>query len=671
MTTADIKKRMVKLAQQINDYRYQYHVLDAPQVDDQVYDSLTQELKKLEEQYPAFKSLNSPLIRVGGQPLKRFVKVKHQIRQYSLQDAFQFSAVVEWSKRIENILRQEGINEKLDYCVELKIDGLKIIVTYQNGVFQKGATRGDGVIGEDVSEQLKTIHSLPLILSQKINAIVVGEAWLDNNKLNKINEQRRQRGESLFANTRNAAAGSIRQLNPQVTATRGLDSFFYDLEDLSVTRPATQVAELALLAGLGFPVNKHHRHCASLAEVQDAYQYWQQHKKQEPYGIDGLVIKVNSLKLQKILGFTGKAPRWALAYKFPAEKVTTRVLDVIWQVGRVGTITPVAVLEPVVVAGSTVSRATLHNLDEIKRLNLRIGDTVVVQKAGDVIPDIVETLIKLRTGQEKKIFIPRCCPICSSALVQPTGEVNYYCTNKKCFAVENEKIIHFVSRPAFNIEGLGPKIIGQLINKGLISSAADLFLLKTGDLEPLERFAEKSSSNLVQSIEQAKKINLANFIYALGIRHVGMETAILLANHWHSWSALQSVTSVQLESVYEVGSKIASSLVSWLANRHNQKFVECLFTAGVQINKAMIKENKLAGQTFVFTGTLPTLDRDQAKDLVRVAGGKVSSSVSAKTTYLVAGHESGSKLQQAEKLIKKGAALKIISEADLQKLLSA
>ena len=670
MKEQDIQKRMAKLARQVDEYRYQYHVLDAPQVDDQVYDSLTQELKKLEEEFPQYQSPNSPLLRVGGKPLKKFVKVHHRFRQYSLQDAFSFDQVQEWEKRMQNILLKEGVKDKLDYCVEIKIDGLKIVVTYFDGILQQGATRGDGVVGEDVTAQLKTIHSVPLAIAKKVNATVVGEAWLDKKKLAKINEQRKKNQEPLFANARNAAAGSIRQLDPQITASRGLDFFFYDLEDLNVSRPATQIAELEFLLQLGLPVNKHFQYCSDLSAVLSIYQYWLKHKEQEPYGIDGLVIKVNNLKLQNILGFTGKAPRWALAFKFPAEKVTTKIIDVAWQVGRVGTITPVAILEPVAVAGSIVSRATLHNIDEIHRLNLKIGDTVVVQKAGDVIPDIVEALVKLRTGQEKKIIMPKKCPICSSDLWRPEGEVNYYCSNKKCFAVENEKIIHFVSRPAFNIEGLGPRIIEQLINEGLIHDAADLFLLKSGDLEPLERFAEKSASNLITNIEKAKKINFANFIYALGIRHVGAETAVLLANNWQSWSQLQQAEKIDLEKVLEIGSKVAGSIREWMTDQHNQQFVKKLFAAGVQINKVIKQANYLAGKTFVFTGTLPTLDRDQAKEMVRSASGKVSSSVSSKTNYLIAGSEAGSKLKQAELLIKKGAGIQILDEAKFLILLS-
>lgn len=537
MNKQEAKKRIEKLRKEIDRFRYEYHVLDKPEVSDDIYDSLMRELRGLEEEHPEFKSPDSPSQRIGSKPLEKFTKVRHQHRQWSLDDAFSFEEIKAWEEKVLKMLAKQGVKEKPDYCCEIKIDGLKIILTYKNGLFARGATRGDGVVGEDVTEQIKTIQSVPLKLTKSVDLTVVGEGWMRKNDLEIINEKRRRAGEPEFANSRNVAAGSIRQLDPKITASRKLDSYIYDIDEIEGEFPETQTKELEFLEELGFKVNKNYKLCRNLQQVEDLFKSWGPKRNHQAYGIDGIVIKINQKNLQDALGYTGKSPRWAIAYKFIPEKVTTVVEDIKVQVGRTGALTPVAHLKPVVVAGSKVSRATLHNEDEVNRLDIRIGDTVVIHKAGDVIPEVVEVLKNLRTGKEKIFHMPVRCPICGSPVkreeikIGKRGEESaaHYCLNKKCFAVEREKIIHFASKKGFDIEGLGDKIVEQLMNEGLVSGPADIFELTKGDLEPMERFAEKSADNLVRAIEKSKQIGLAKFFFALGIRHVGEETANLLA----------------------------------------------------------------------------------------------------------------------------------------------
>lgn len=537
MDKQDAQKRIEKLRKEIDRHRYLYHVLDNPQVSDEIFDSLMRELRELEEKRPELRTSDSPSQRIGGEPLAKFEKTKHKHKQWSLNDAFSFEELKAWEEKICRMLQKKGEEEKPEYCCEVKIDGLKIILTYKKGLFIRAATRGDGVTGEDVTEQVKTIQSIPLRLNKNIDIIVAGEAWLKKKNLEKINKEREKKGEPLFANSRNAAAGSIRQLDPKITASRQLDSYIYDIDDVNGEFPKTQIEELNVLEKLGFKVHKNYKLCRNLEEIEGLFKSWEPKRNKQEYGIDGLVVKVNSKKAQDLLGYTGKSPRWAIAYKFIPEKVTTIVEDIKVQIGRTGALTPVAHLKPVQVAGSVVSRATLHNEDEIKRLDIRIGDTIVIHKAGDVIPEVVEVLKNLRTGKEKKFQMPGRCPICNGPVKRmkiKSGKKQeesaaHYCLNKKCFAIEKEKIIHFVSKKGFYIEGMGEKIAEQLMNEGLISNFADIFELKKGDLEPLERFAEKSADNLIEAIEKAKKISLPKFLFALGIRHVGEETAALLA----------------------------------------------------------------------------------------------------------------------------------------------
>ncbi len=698
----EAKNRIAKLSSEINRLRYEYHVLDKPEVTDEVYQSLMEELKELEEKYPDLRQPDSPTQKIGGKPLEKFKKVRHAVRQWSFDDVFSFEELQKWEEKVKRMVEKLEENEggqggkgglgKLEYVCEIKIDGLKIILTYQDGLFVQGATRGDGVIGEDVTENLKTIYSLPLKLKKDLSGVFVGECWLSKRELQRINSAREKKGEPLFANSRNAAAGSIRQLDPKIAAARQLDSFIYDIDLLRDGEfPKTQLEELDLLNKLGFNVNPEHRLCKNIQEIEKYYQEWIGKKDKQDYGIDGIVVKINSRKIQEALGYTGKSPRWGVAYKFSPEKVTTVVEDIKVQVGRTGALTPLAVLRPVLVAGSTVSRATLHNEDEIKRLDIRIGDTIVIHKAGDVIPEVVEVLKNLRTGQEKIFHMPKTCPICGGKTERKTGEAATYCLNKKCFAIEKEFMIHFVSKKGFDIEGLGEKIVEQLMNEGLISNAADIFELKKGDLEPLERFAEKSAQNLIEAIEKSKTIEAAKFLFALGIRHVGEETAVLITDAINTEFQISNlklkikpkfknlndiinyfpyISKDDWIAIKGIGEKSAESLAGWFNDKNNLDILGKMKNAGV---KVIIPERgkggkggvgKLEGLTFVLTGELASFTRDEAKDMIRKASGSVSSSVSKKTDYVLAGENPGSKYDKAKKL-----SVKIIDEEKFKDLI--
>lgn len=688
------KQRAEKLRKEIEQQRYRYHVLDDPSITDTVYDSLMEELRTIEREYPALKTPDSPTQRVSGEALDKFVKVKHNVRQWSLDDAFSLEEMQDWENKLKRLLEKEGIKDKLEYVTEVKIDGLKMVLDYENGVLKRGATRGDGIIGEDVTENIKTIHSVPLRLYKNATLTVVGECWLSNKELERINQQRGKEKQPLFANSRNAAAGSIRQLNPQIAASRKLDSFIYDIDFLDVPNskdkidfPPTQLEELQLLEKLGFKVNKNYRLCRSLQEVENVYASWEDKRNNQPYGIDGLVVKVNSQKIQEALGYTGKTPRFAIAWKFNPEKVTTIVENIKVQVGRTGALTPVAILRPVKVAGSTVSRATLHNEDEIRRKDIKIGDTVVIHKAGDVIPEVVEVIKSLRTGKEKIFKMPTECPICGGPVKREViadkkkgSSAAHYCANKNCFAIEREKIIHFVSRKGFDIVGLGEKIVEQLINEGLINTVADIFQLKVGDLQPLERFAEKSADNLVNAIEGSKHLAVEKFLYAMGIRHVGQEGAILLKEEVLSQSSSTLKTPNDLKEIFSqlkaedlmkvkgVGEKMAISIIEWFHEQPNQEILKKLTQSGVEFEKiqksAIVKNSPLKDKAVVLTGTLEKLTREEAKDLIRKFGGNPSSAVSQSTDLVVAGKEAGSKLEKAQKL-----GIKVIGEEEFLKLI--
>jgi DNA ligase (NAD+) len=688
MDKNEAKNRAEKLKKEIDRLRYEYHVLDKPEISDEIYDSLMRELKALEEQYPKLKSSDSPSQRIGGKPLPKFEKVRHLSRQWSLDDAFAFSEVKSWEEKIIRILEKKGIKEKPDYCCEIKIDGLKIILTYEKGLLVQAATRGDGVIGENVTEQVKTIQSVPLKIDRNISITVVGECWMRKYDLEKMNKERKKKGEALFANSRNAAAGSIRQLDPKITAERKLDSFIYDIDYIEGEFPVTQIEELKLLKDLGFKVNQNYKHCKNIEEIEELFKSWEDKKNNQEYGIDGIVIKVNSKKLQDELGYTGKSPRWAVAYKFIPEKVTTVVENIKVQVGRTGALTPIAYLRPVRVAGSVVSRATLHNEDEVRRLDIRIGDTVIIHKAGDVIPEVVETLKNLRTGKEKIFHMPTRCPICGGGVKREiigkekgTESAAHYCLNKKCFAIEKEKIIHFVSRKGFDIEGMGEKIVEHLMNEGLISNTADIFELTEGDLKPLERFAEKSAKNLIEAVEKSQKVEFQKFLFSLGIRHVGEETAVLILKNIKQVAndkiknledIIKYFPDIKAESwldIKGIGEKSAKSLVEWFNNKENIALLEKMEKLRVVVkfsDEFKVADYKLQDKTFVLTGELKNFTRDVAKDIIRKKGGDISSSVSKNTDYVVAGENPGSKYDKAKEL-----GVKIIGEKEFEDLIKS
>lgn len=670
MTREEAKKRIEKLKKEINYHRYLYHVLDRQEISDDALDSLKHELYELEQKYPEFITPDSPTQRIGGKPLDKFEKVKHIVSQWSFNDAFEEKEILDFDKRLKKEL---GL-DKLDYTAELKIDGMHIILTYKKGIFEIGATRGDGRIGENVTQNLKTIESIPLKIEKPIDVVVEGEVFMRKSVFEKLNKEREKRGEELLANPRNAASGAVRQLDPKITAERKLDCFIYDLSWPEKEIPQTQKEELEKLMELGFKVNKKFKYCKDIKEVIDFWKEWGKKRESEDYWIDGIVVKVNKREYQEKLGYTGKAPRWAIAFKWPGEQATTILENVIFQVGRTGKITPVAVLKPVNIRGTKITRATLHNADEIERLGVKIGDTIIVEKAGDVIPRVVKALPALRPENAKEIKFPEICPICGSKIIRPEGEVAHYCSNKNCGAKRKNHLYYFVSKKAFDIEGLGPKIIDQLMDEGLISDAPDLFLLKEGDLEPLERFAEKSASNIVNAIKKSKKITLPRLLVSCGIKYVGEETAELLTEKFspkikdiNSFiDFFQNISKEELEKIEGIGPKVAESIKSWFSERDNVKLLKDLSKVGVQIEKYLpkVKSQKLRGEIFVFTGELESMSRDKAKERVEELGAKAVDSVSKKTTIVVVGENPGSKLEKAKKL-----GIKIINEKEFLDLI--
>ena len=654
-----MKDRIKKLKELLERHRYLYHVLDKPEISDEAFDSLMKELIEIETANPDLVTPDSPSQRVGGEPLKEFNKIKHSFQQWSFDDVFDFEELKKWEEKIKNFIdKNELENEKLEYCCELKIDGLKIILTYENGLFVRGTTRGDGIIGEDVTSNIKTIQSIPIKLNKNIDIIAVGEAWMSKKTLKKINKEREKSGEAIFANTRNLSAGSIRQLDPRMTASRRLDSFIYDIDFVNNENPTTQSDEIKLLSNLGFKVNSFNKVCKSVEDIQDFYNEWTKKRHDLDYELDGIVIKVNSIKIQKTLGYTAKSPRWGVAYKFPAEQVTTIVEDIVLQVGRTGVVTPVAHLKPVTVAGSLVSRATLHNEDEIKRLDIRIGDTVILQKAGDVIPDIVSIVKELRPSNSIAYVFPKHVPACGGdgSIERVPGESAWKCVSKNSFDQLKRKFYYFVSKKCFDIDGMGPKIIDVLLENNLITNFDDIFTLKKGDLLALPRFAEKSVDNLIISIEKSRKITLARFIASLSISQVGEETAYDIAENFNSIEKLQNAKYEEIESIYGVGPIVAKSIYEWLRIADNKKLIKNLLKKIEIIIE--IKDNKLQGKSFVFTGTM-NIDRVLAQENVRKLGGQISNSISKNTSYLVVGENPGSKFDKAKEL-----NVKIINEKE-------
>ncbi|BDG41930.1 NAD-dependent DNA ligase LigA [Saccharococcus caldoxylosilyticus] len=644
--------RIEELRELLNKYNYEYYVLDRPSVPDAEYDRLMQELIALEEQYPEFKTKDSPSQRVGGQPLDAFQKVEHRIPMLSLANAFHEGDLRDFDRRV----RQE-VGDDVAYVCELKIDGLAVSVRYENGYFVQGATRGDGVTGEDITENLKTIRSLPLRLKEAVTLEARGEAYMPKASFERLNEQRKQRGEELFANPRNAAAGSLRQLDPKIAASRHLDLFVYSLANAEELGIDSHSAALDYLQTLGFKVNPERRRCANIDEVIRFVSEWHEKRSQLPYDIDGIVIKVDSFEQQEQLGATAKSPRWAIAYKFPAEEVVTKLIGIELNVGRTGVVTPTAILEPVRVAGTTVQRATLHNEDFIREKDIRIGDSVVIKKAGDIIPEVVNVVFDRRTGEEVPFAMPTHCPECGSELVRLEGEVALRCINPKCPAQIREGLIHFVSRQAMNIEGLGEKVISQLFREGLIHDVADIYRLTKEQLINLERMGEKSATNLLAAIEASKQNSLERLLFGLGIRYVGAKAAKVLAEHFETMDRLQNATKEELMAIHEIGEKMADSIVAYFAKPEVKELLNELRAYGVNMEykgpktpKAGDVDSYFAGKTVVLTGKLESLSRNEAKEKIEQLGGKVTGSVSKNTDLVIAGADAGSKLAKAKQL---------------------
>ncbi len=662
MDTKQAQKRIEILRKEIEKHNFLYHTKDTPEISDEAYDALSRELLSLEKDFPKFKK-ESPTQKVGGKILDGFQKVKHVVPQWSYDNIFGNEELVGWEEKIKRFLEKEGVqDEKLDYIVELKIDGLKVVLTYKNGEFVLGATRGDGEVGEDITENLKMVKNIPNNVSSKDTFVAIAEAWIKKSDLLKINKQREKENLPLYANPRNLAAGTLRQLDTNAVAKRDLQTFVYDIEFPEKRfddKLKTHEEELIFLKKQGFNVNSTFKLCKNISEIQKLYDTWASKRDKQEFGIDGLVIKINSKKICEALGYTAKAPRFAVAYKFPAEEVTTKVLDIQIQIGRTGALTPVAHLEPALVAGSTVSRATLHNQDEIDRLDVRIGDTVIIRKAGDIIPEVVSVLTNLRTGKEKKFSIPEFAKKHGLEIVKEksglplqTGKdesVAWYIKDKNHAAIKLENMIHFVSKKGMNIVGLGDKIVEFLMDEGLVTERKDIFELEEGDLTGFEGFKEKSINNLLEAIEESKNVSLNKFIYSLGIRHVGEETADLLAKRFETFEKLTKASFDQLSEIEGVGEVVAQSVIDWFANKDNSLELSGLLPF-LNIQKLKAGGSKFTGLTFVLTGALKNMSRDEAKKKIKDLGGKVASSVSKKTSYVVAGEDPGSKFSDAEKL---------------------
>ncbi len=689
MKASEVKKRIVALRTEIEKHRHLYHTEDTPKISDEAYDALVRELTELDP---------SSVIPVGGKILEGFVKTKHLVPQWSYDNVFGFDELKRWDERNRKILSpsfrggdvRSTTGGVLEYCCELKIDGLKIVLTYQNGKLVTGATRGDGSIGEDITENIKMIKSVPQTISDKRTIVVVGEVWMKKSDLEKINTERQTVGLAVYANPRNLAAGTLRQLDTSIVASRDLQVFCYDLEIVNPLHASgeggsrrepgevfeTHEQELRFLKQNNFPVNNKTKTVSTLEEVQSFVDQWIPLRNYEEYAVDGVVIKLNDVTLREVLGHTAKSPRFGVAYKFPAEEVTTVVENIDIQVGRTGVLTPVAHVTPVLVAGSVVARATLHNQDEVDRLDVRIGDTVVLRKAGDIIPEILQVLKDLRPKSAKKYTLPDTCPVCDALVSKKKGglgddSVALYCMNRKCPAQSLENLIHFASKKAMNIVGMGEKIVEKLLNEGLIKTPVDMYSLKKADLESLEKFGDLSASNLLESLETSKHTTLQKFLFALGIHHVGEETADLIANTF-SWrnnadlfEKMVHTTDEDLIKINGIGTTVAESFVDYMNDAERQEVVKNLMDILVfeKPEKADVKNLKLAGKTFVITGTLETLSRDEAKALIKKHGGKVSSSVSNNTDYVLAGEAPGSKYDEAQKL-----GVKIIDETGLTKM---
>lgn len=663
MKNTEIKNRIDELRELLNRYGYEYYVLDTPTVSDFEYDALMRELILLEEENPELKTPDSPTQRVGGEVSEGFAEVRHEVQMQSLADVFSKEELIAFDERTASSL---GI-DSVEYVVEMKIDGLSVSLEYENGVFMRGSTRGNGFVGEDITQNLRTIASIPLKLNEDIPYLEVrGEVFMPQKSFISLNEQRELSGEPLFANPRNAAAGSLRQLDSKIAAERKLDIFVFNVQQVQGKTLTDHRSSIDWLASLGFKIIPGNKTFTGMDAVYAEIMRIGEDRGNLTFDIDGAVVKVNSFAEREILGSTSKTPKWAAAYKFPAERKETKLLDIALQVGRTGVVTPNAVLEPVRIAGSTVSRATLHNIDNIKAKDIRIGDTVIIQKAGDIIPEVVEVVLSKRPEDTLSFNMPNTCPVCSGELRREDGEAATRCTNSNCPAQQLRSIIHFVSKPAMDIDGLGAAVVEQLLNEGLIEDCADLYSLKYEDIVTLDRFAKKSAENLISAIDKSKSMGLDRVLFGLGIRLIGSRAAQILAEHFGNIDNLISATNEELSSIPEIGEKMAQGVVEYFAQDKSMDIIRRLREADVKLDYESQREsNILAGKTLVLTGTLPTLKRSEAKSLIEANGGKVSGSVSKNTDFVVAGEEAGSKLDKAEAL-----GISVITEDELLKMLN-
>jgi len=644
--------RVKELHKLLNQYNYEYYILDNPTVPDAEYDRLMQELIQLEGAHPHLKTPNSPTQRIGGDVLEGFNKVEHTTPMLSLGNAFNEEDLRDFDRRI-----RQAVGDDFSYVSELKIDGLAVSLRYEDGIFVQGSTRGDGTVGEDITANLRTVKSIPLQLQQQVTIEVRGEVFMPKKSFEKLNQEREANGEELFANPRNAAAGSLRQLDPKIAASRNLDIFLYAIGQNELTNITKHSEGLNYLDELGLKTNKERRVCQTIDDVLQYIKEWQEKRPTLPYEIDGIVIKVDQYEYQEKLGATVKSPRWAIAYKFPAEEVVTKLIDIELSVGRTGVVTPTAILEPVKVAGTTVQRASLHNEDLIREKDIRIGDYVVIRKAGDIIPEVVKSLLDRRTGDEEPYSMPELCPECESELVRLDGEVALRCINPKCPAQIREGLIHFVSRNAMNIDGLGERVVRQLFEENLIEDVADLYKLKKEELLKLERMGEKSVTNLLNAIQASKENSLERLLFGLGIRHVGAKAAKILAQEYEHIDRLMKATEEELRSINEIGEKMANSIVTYFQLPEVKQLIEELREQGVNLEYKGLKkkdtaqsESIFAGKTVVLTGKLEKLTRNEAKEKLESLGANVAGSVSKKTDLVIAGLDAGSKLSKATEL---------------------
>lgn len=668
MSNIDDKKRLLQLRDTVSYHQKRYHEQDKPEISDEAYDALVEELQALELKFDGKKSEVTD--RVGGSASEAFSKVKHKVRQWSFDNVFDEDELYEWEARVVRLLDDADTDEVPTYVCEHKIDGLKLVIEYKKGELVRAATRGNGEIGEDVTHTARTIKSLPSTLKHPVSLICVGEVWLADKELERINKERKEVGEAEFANPRNAAAGSLRQLDPEVARRRNLSLTVYDLDlldvhDTGLKVPDSQWEELKFLMQLGLPTDSNTKICKNQKEIQMFYDAWKEKRDSLVHGIDGVVIKVNEVPLQKVLGYTAKAPRFGVAYKFPAVEATTVVEDIQLQVGRTGVITPVAHLRPVRIDGSTVSRATLHNEDNISRLDVRVGDTIILRKAGDIIPEIVSVITSLRPAKTKLYAFPTHIAECGGdgSIERVPGEAAYRCVSKDSGVLHRQRLYYFVGKTAMNIDGVGPKIIDALIDNGLISTHADLFTLTFGDIKDLPGFKDKSAENVINSINAVRTVPLHRFLVGLSIDGVGEETARLLADRFGTVATLRAATVEDIASLYGIGEVVAESIVAWFNDKNHQHLVDELLKHVTPTAEETISAT-LEGKTFVLTGTLESLPRDEAKEEIQKRGGKVTGSVSKKTDYVVVGTEPGSKAGDASKL-----GVPILSEADFLKLL--